>query len=306
MSNLLRTYVEGIHRELDFYPAWPPNAPHKLGGVGLLKDGQFQQLTTLANLGIEFEEKTGKPAADLSITSGKSVSVQMKAKGETLQGSSLPKTKAAAVMEFKAAGAFVFQAHAPVVQWIENKTRLSEQILEMFRTRNKDGGRLWHQDWCAITEIVVVQNLTVLISKSNEGRVEFSAEGLIPIGPAPLASTGVGLKLASQSGEVLTFVSDQPKAPLTPLFRIMRVRRTLLQRILGGEDVGEVVRAAPQGSGGLPRILLEEVSGDEMVPVLDPQGNPTRQWKLKPKSDKTAGEQSVEKRSKEKGKSRPR
>jgi hypothetical protein len=307
MSNPLKTYVDGIHRELDFYPAWPPNAPHTLGGVGLLKDGQFQQVTTLSNLGIEFQKKTGNPAADLSITSGKSVSVQMKAKGETLQGSNLPKAKAAAIMEFKAAGAFVFQAHAPVVQWIEDKARLSEQILGMFKSQNEDGSRVWHQDWCAITEVVIVQNLTVLISKSSEGRVEFSAEGLIPLGSAPLASAGLGLKLASQSGEVLTFVSDQPKAPLTPLFRIMRVKRTLLQRILKGEDAGDVVRGAVEGSGGLPRVLLEEPSGHEMVPILDAQGNPTRQWKSRPKSDKAPGEKSIEKDSKEpSGKSRPK
>jgi hypothetical protein len=110
VSNPLKTYVEGIHRELDFFPAWPPNAPHALGDVGLLKNGQFQQLTSLSNLGIDFHKKAGSQAADLSITSGKSVSVQIKAKGETLQGSSLPKAKAAALVEFKAAGAFVFQA----------------------------------------------------------------------------------------------------------------------------------------------------------------------------------------------------
>jgi hypothetical protein len=294
VSNPLKTYVEGIHRELDFFPAWPPNAPHALGDVGLLKNGQFQQLTSLSNLGIDFHKKAGSQAADLSITSGKSVSVQIKAKGETLQGSSLPKAKAAALVEFKAAGAFVFQARGPVVQWIEDKVRLSEQILEMFQSRKTDGSRGWHEDWCAITEVVLVQNLTVLISKSDQGMVELSAEGSIPTGPIPLASVGAGLKIAKQSGEVLTFVSDQPNAPITPLYRIMRVKRTFLQRILGGEDVGDVVRGAAEGSGGLPRILLEEVSEKEMVPVLDSQGNPTRQWKPKPKSGKDAGDKNTE------------
>ncbi len=285
MSNPLNTYVEGIHRELDFYAAWPPNAPHALGGVGLLRNGQFEELTSLSNLGIKFREIAGKQGADLSITSGESVSVQIKARGQTLQGSNVPRAKAAALVQFKAAGAFVFQARAPVVRWIEDKIRLSEQILEMFRSRKEDGSREWHEDWCVITEVVVVQNLTILVSKSKQGMIELSAEGLIPAGPAPLASAGAGLTVASQSGELLTYVSDQPNEPITPLVRIMRVKRTLLQRILGGEDVVDVVKGAPEGSGGLPRILLEEVSGDEMVPVLDAQGHPTRQWEPpKPKS----------------------
>ncbi|HEV2154617.1 hypothetical protein [Bradyrhizobium sp.] len=175
-----------------------------------MKDGQFQPLTSLSKLGINFETKAGKRAADLSVTSGDSVSVQLKAKGETLQGSSIPKAKAAALMEFKSAGAFVFQARAPVVQWIQDKVSLSEVILDLFKTKNKDGDRAWHQDWCAITEIVKVESLTVLISKSKHGMVEFSAEGSVPTGSAPLASAGARLQLAKQSGEVLMFVSEEP------------------------------------------------------------------------------------------------
>jgi hypothetical protein len=138
MSNALQAYVEGIHRELDYYPAWPPNATYELGAVGLLRDGQFQQLSTLSNLGIEAKSRVGNEADNLSVTSGKSVTIQFKAKGETVKGSSVPKAKAAAVVEFNSAGAFLFQAHAPVVESIEDKTLLSERILEMFRSRKGD------------------------------------------------------------------------------------------------------------------------------------------------------------------------
>jgi hypothetical protein len=280
MSNPLKAYVEGIHRELDYYPAWPPSAPHALGAVGRLENGQFQQLTTLSNLGIAFKEVRGPRGADLSLSSGQSVSVQIKAEGETLAGSSLPKAKAAAVVEFKSAGAFVFQALGPTVLWIDDKVGLSEQILNKFRSKNNAGKREWEEDWCVITEVVSTDSATILISTSNEGRLELSAEGMIPAGPVPLASVGGGLTVTKKVGEVLTYVMNQEKQ--TPLLRLMRVRRSFLQRILGGEDAAEVVRASLQGAGGLPRLLLEELQGDEMVPILDQHGKVTRDWILTP------------------------
>jgi hypothetical protein len=131
MSSAATTYVRGIHDKFDFYAAWPPNQLRRLGDIGRLAGGQFERLTSLADLKIAFAERVGPAGNDLSHTSGSSVTVQMKAKGETLPGASIPNAQAGASIEFSASGAFVFQAVAPVVREIEDQVSLAASILEM-------------------------------------------------------------------------------------------------------------------------------------------------------------------------------
>jgi hypothetical protein len=82
MPNQPSNYIRGIHDKFNFYAAWPPTQLRKLGDVGRLVDGQFERVTTLARLGIKFEERVGPPGNDLSHTSGSSVAVHIKAQGD--------------------------------------------------------------------------------------------------------------------------------------------------------------------------------------------------------------------------------
>lgn len=290
MENPLQMYVQGIHEELDYYPSWPPNSPHELGAVGILKDGKFQQVTTLANLGIAFKVIKGPVGADLSLTSGEDVSVQIKAQGQTIQGSKLPKAKAAAVVEFKSAGAYLFQAHNPTVSLIDNQVKLSEQILGKFRSRTTSGKRGWEYNWCVITDVITVARVTVLISTSKNSLIELSADGDIPVnGAVPLAAASAKFSVTRNVGKVLSYITGD--GTNTPLLRLTRVKQTFLQRIFGGADAGDVVKAAPQAPGGLPRILLEEVPAAELTPVIDKDGNVMRAWNFPKPQPKAQADQ---------------
>jgi len=268
MSSPAEIYVRGIHDKFNFYAAWPPNQPRELGDVGRLKDGAFQRITTLHELGINFKKRVGEAGQDLSHTSGNSVSVEFKGQGQTLQGANIPQAKAGAVVQFSAAGAFVFQVASPRVVEIENQVALAEKILGKFRTK-KNGKRAWQADWFVITEVVTAEKVTVLLSNSKASKIELSAEGTIPVGPAPLAAVGGGLSVVTQKGDVTSVVAA---AKLTPMFRLCRVRRSILDRILGGDESADLTRAAPDAGQATPQRVLEP------VPVPDAMGNPTRAW----------------------------
>jgi hypothetical protein len=255
MSSPASTYVRGIHHKFTSYAAWPPNQARRLGDVGRMVDGQFQLLSTLKRLGFDdFEERKGSKGSDLSHSSGSSVSIQLKAKGETLPGSSIPQAKAGALVEFSASGAFVFQMVGPVVHEIEDQVRLADRILELYRKVN-DGERAWKDDWCVITELQTADKVTILVSSSGSSKVELSADG-IPAGQAPLASVGGALSVVSQKGEVTSVLAE---SGLTPLFRVSRVKRSLLDQVFGGDASAEVRQRGRLEGPANAKDLLEPV-----------------------------------------------
>ncbi len=261
MSSPATSYVQGIHQKFNFYAAWPVNQPRKLGDVGRLSGGQFQRLTSLADLGVSFVPRSGPPGTDLSHTSGSSVEVQLKAEGQPLPGASINLAKAGAAVEFSASGAFVFQAVTPAVTEIENQVRLAEDILNLFRDQTT-GKRKWQEDWCVVTELLSADKVTVLISNSKSSRVELEASGTLPAGPAPLASAGAGLKVVSQKGDVTSVLAE---TSLTPMFRVSRVRRSVLDKLFGGDSSADLVRAAVTSTTGAPKRVFEAVPIDEAL-----------------------------------------
>jgi hypothetical protein len=255
MGSPAATYVRGLHQKFDFYAAWPPNQARRLGDIGRMADGQFQRVTSLELLGISFAERQGPTGSDLSHTSGSSVSIKLKAQGETLPGTSIPNAKAGALVEFSSEGAFVFQAAAPAVREVEDQVRLADEILRLFR-KFENGKRVWNEDWCVVTELMTTSKVTVLVSSSGSAKVELSADG-IPAGQAPLATLGGTLSVVTQHGEVTSVLAE---ANLTPLFRISRVKRSLVEELFGGDASAEVrQRGLPRAHPSAVRRVLEPV-----------------------------------------------
>ncbi len=251
-------YLKGVFEKLKYHAAWPPNQPRRLGDVGRLVHGEFQPQTSLELLGIKFAERVGPPGADISYTSGASVSVKLKAEGQSLPGTTIPQAKAGAVVEFSSSGAFVFQATAPVVREIDNQAGVGKEILTLYRKPGRQRG--WEVDWCVVTELLTADRLTVLVSDSKDSKVELAANGKVPVGgPAPLASVNGSLSVIAQKGEVTSVLAE---AGLSPLFRVSRIKRSLLDRLVGTDENIDFGRAAFR-SGSMPNRVLENVSWDD-------------------------------------------
>jgi hypothetical protein len=261
MGSPAANYVRGLHQKFDFYAAWPPNQARRLGDVGRVANGQFQRVTSLDLLGISFTERQGPAGSDLSHTSGSSVSIKLKAEGETLPGTSIPNAKAGALVEFSSEGAFVFQAAVPAVREVEDQVRLADDILRLFR-KFENGKRVWNEDWCVVTELMTASKVTVLVSSSVSSKVELSADG-VPAGQAPLATLGGKLSVVTQSGDVTSVLAE---ANLTPLFRISRVRRSLVEELFGGDTSAEVRPSGlPRAHPSALRRVLEPVPLNEAL-----------------------------------------
>jgi len=265
MGSPAATYVRGLHQKFDFYAAWPPNQARRLGDVGRMTEGKFERVSTLELLGISFTDRQGPTGSDLSHTSGSSVSIQLKAKGETLPGTSIPNAKAGALVEFSSEGAFVFLAAAPAVREIEDQVRLADDILRLFR-KVDSGKRAWSEDWCVVTELMTASKVTVLVSSSGSSKIELSADG-VPAGQAPLATLGGTLSVVTQRGEVTSVLAE---ANLTPLFRVSRVRRNLVEDLFGGDASAQLRPAGVPGAqpAAAKRVLEPVPLNEALAPAL--------------------------------------
>jgi hypothetical protein len=226
MSSPVDSYVHGIRQKFKLFANWLPNSPRALGDVGVLIGNQFDHTTSLGNLGVPFGLRIGLAGTDLTHTSGSSVSMEIKLAGEPLPGTSLPIEKAGAAVSFADAGAFLFHAVAPTQSEIDDRNKISRILARMLKS-----GR-WKREWCLVSEVVAVDHLTVLVSRTRGSKITLQAEaGLGPM-VAPLATGSGGLSVTSQSGEVTSILAANGAVPL---FALVRLKQSIVERLLGEE-----------------------------------------------------------------------
>ena len=241
MDDVARHYLKGIHARLDYYASWLPNAPFALGDIGILNDGVFERKSNLALIGVEFATRRGTKPLTLSATSESGVDIEVKAKGQTLEGANLPQASAGASLKFSGKGGFVFQAVHCYVDQIEDQLLLGNQLLEL----HKSAPSRWEREWCVLHTIVRTGSATIAISRSNDARLDLIAK--VNLAPGDLARADAGLTVTGQSGDVFHAVGAQG---LKPLFKISRIHR----RLLGGLRFG-----GEQDAGALTDPVLDEV-----------------------------------------------
>jgi hypothetical protein len=217
------TYLHEMHQRFAYLATWLPNAKLELGDVGVLRGEEFRRMTTLKELGVPFITRQGAAPLDFSYTSASGVALQIKAKGKAAAGTTLPLVKAGVAVKFSKQGAFVFQAAGNKVHEIENKATVGGAVIRLY-----EQGR-WEADWSVVDTIVGAAAATILVANSADAALELAANA--PLEAANLVRLDIGLAVNSQSGDMIQFVAAQG---LTPLFRLSRVKSSLLGRLLGG------------------------------------------------------------------------
>jgi hypothetical protein len=246
MASAGMTYLKQMHQRFEFLATWLPNAKLELGDVGVLDGEAFRQMATLKELGVPFITRQGKAPLDLSYTSASGVALSIKAKGKAAVGTTLPLAKAGVAIKFNKQGAFVFQIARSTVHEIENKAAVGEAIMRLYKQER------WKADWGVVDTIVEAGAATILVANSVGAAVELTAN--TPLEAANLVRLDAGLAVNSQSGDIIQFVAAQG---LTPLFKLSRVKSSLIGRLLHGSAAitfGGVSRERPT-----PISIEEEV-----------------------------------------------
>ncbi len=256
MASTHDRYLDGVRETFHLFATWPINASIKLGDVGRLEDGRFERATSLAALGIPFKQRTSESRSSYDHSSGAKVSFQTHAGGAVLD-----EAKGSVIVELAGEGSFVFQAQGCVESSIEDRALLQREILAL--VFEQDPERPWDEAWVVVDTIYRAATTTVMISDSEDAKVEVEAGAAMTPGPLAVADAAFGASVGSTRGSVSRFVAAKG---IVPLFKVSRLRRKYLgvfgrqelrvvKRGIGeeGEDADYALEQEPAEAGPGPR-----------------------------------------------------
>jgi len=225
MTGVGELYLKEIHRQFSYLATWLPNTHLELGDVGLLRGDTFVRETTLGDLGIPFTVRDGGAPVNFTWTSKSGISVETKAAGQAAVGTTIPLAQAGVSVKFSREGAFLFQAVGCLEDSIDNRPTLETHIKNLL-LKNR-----WNRDWTVVDTLVRADRATIIVSNSGDASLDLTAE--VPVAPANLTNVSAGFAVNRTRGAVIHFIAAEG---LAPLFRLSRVKQSIIQRLLGTKD----------------------------------------------------------------------
>jgi hypothetical protein len=221
MVAINKQYAREMHEKFGFFATWLPNLMLQPGAIGELRDQVFEPKTSLSLKGIRFEVDKDPRPVDLDYTSSDAVAIEASAAGNA-RASGGPQAGGRIAVSFKRADAVAFQATGCIGSRIADLDSLGREIL----ARQRRGE--WNDSHVVVTDVIAVKTATILISNSQNGRIELGVAAKSP-GSVPALATidasatvtravGIGTRIVGQSG-------------LTPLFKVAGIKR----RIFGSD-----------------------------------------------------------------------
>ena len=211
--SLAKKYARELNHKFNLLATWMPNRSLSLGDYGYLKNSEFQYQGNLKDLGVELTDiRTGTPS-DLSMTSGKSVTISHKIAGSgSVPGSSLGATDVGLTVQFEKKKGVAFRANGAQSHSLTNLPAILDQLL-----KHPD----WNRDWVVITEVISAESATVLISEEGGTTVDLKAATDVGDKNLNIANAELGFQVNVQGNLGFEMVSQ---GATTPLFRANQVR----------------------------------------------------------------------------------
>lgn len=189
-----------------------PNAPLRLGDIGVLDGPLFDRRASLGGLGVDFEQRRGR-AMDLSFASDGLVQVSAGSSGEA----------ANATIEFGSAGAFVFRATGCVEMQIDDLDAVASALVAL-----RDLEERWNPEWSLVDTVVHASGATIAVAETSRATLVLSLDAA-PEALSSLIPNGSSSVLR-QSGRVFHLIGARS---ITPLYRTRRFKRSFVDWLRG-------------------------------------------------------------------------
>lgn len=213
-----KKYTREMRRQLGYFATWLPGTPLDLGDIGVFKNNIFTKISNLSDFNISFEIEEDANTSDIEHHSAGSVSLSTKASGKTIEGSTLGELDMGIAVQFSRQNAILFKANNAKSPSIKNQIDLGRTIVQLF----KDGK--WDKNWSVITELVVSESTSVIISSSSKGKIDLKATGDVSINKIDIASAEATFELAYSKDLSTKIIAQQG---MTPLFKVSKIKSRL-------------------------------------------------------------------------------
>ena len=214
MSRPVKIYQKEMHENLGFFATWLPGDHMELGAVGVLKGGQFRQVATLRDLGIDYRSSDEGSPQPLKYTSSSGTSISVSAGA----GTEMPAVTADVTIDFSREGAFLFDALNVRQVRIENRFDVAADILKSY-----ENGR-WKKEWYVVESLHLADSATIIVSQDRSAGLILTASSELPIPSTTLADPKVRLSVTSIRGRIFQVIAGRD---LQPLYSCLRLKDAL-------------------------------------------------------------------------------
>jgi hypothetical protein len=222
--SISKQYTKEINGATNYSATWLPNVIVSPGDVGRITDYQYQPLTTLKDLNIQFDVVPGSVQADFDYSSTDSVSVHIKAAGQApLTGSSIAKADAGINIKFSRDNAVVFRISRGKSTRIKDPNSLAKEILSRYDKGN------WKKDMVVVMEVVSAASATIVISKGNNAEIDLLAHGKIGSSKLDLADLEANFQVLKESNISTKIIASKA---LTPLFKPSGIKERIFRKTI--------------------------------------------------------------------------
>jgi hypothetical protein len=249
-------YLNLMNSKTGYRAAWNPNVKLEIGMVGKIdKTGVFNVYKTLQKEGVPMQIMASDSSIDLDYTSSDSVSITSKLAGAApVAGSSLTDVHAGFSVDFKSDNGVVFQSTGNKTYQLTNLEEIETQVLAKY-----DKGE-WPDDYLIITQLVVADTATIIISNSSNVHLDLQASANAQVAALKLTDASLGLTIVRQEGSSMHYLAEKG---LTPLYRVMGVRRPFWW---WGKNSLDTKGYAPETTPGDEELSLQEFDERELEP----------------------------------------
>lgn len=220
MTSLAERYVREMHSSLDYWATWAPGVEIKLGDCGRINDDwSFQPERNVKAFGIDFGVDAAPATAPWNHTSDKSMSVNFQFQAGAQVIPQIPQGTAGIQIKFSRKNAIVFAAVGGRNSRIADIYELKRRVLDLARKGE------FPDDFVVVTELVMAESATVLLSESDNAEFVASASADFKAGIVDIGNSS--LNIATQfTSNVRTEIVAQNH--VTPLFRAVKLHKGFL------------------------------------------------------------------------------
>jgi hypothetical protein len=213
---LIERYLDTVYEATGMRGVYPPNMNLELGDYGQVKDGRFEPIGNLRDLGIGFEPDRSSGEMHREFKSAQVSKVQFGA-GAAVDGAEV-RARARLELTFGSDFSVYYAVAGCVYERIRNIAAVGSEIVHRSKKQS------WNDDWKVVTSRMTSSNTTLIVSREKNSKIVLEATADVPM--IDMTDPALSLQVVYDSTASDHWITE--KGAMTPFCWLYQIDRDLL------------------------------------------------------------------------------
>ncbi|GHT79760.1 hypothetical protein AGMMS50262_23820 [Bacteroidia bacterium] len=226
MRSIAELYTDAMRQKYGMvYAAWKLGNHYELGDYGFLNDNVFERQGNVKQLGFDFEILKDPNPSDENYKSTGVNKNKITADGSTVVAANANAAVGFSI-EFSNANTVFYEAMNVRTNKIDDVAKLGAEIKRIYSSGNEgENGVKWDKKFAVITELDVADSATIILSNTQNAKIELRANANISVAQLNIADPKCGWDRTSETGLESYIIANEGA---TPLFKLMGLKKRFL------------------------------------------------------------------------------